>query len=55
MKVYRYENNPIVTPQDVIPHKDGFEVIGAFNAAVTKYKNEVIMLLRVAEKPVNNN
>lgn len=55
MKVYRYENNPIVTPQDVRPHKDGFEVIGAFNAAVTKYKNEVIMLLRVAERPVCNN
>lgn len=55
MKVYRYENNPLITPSDVKPHKNGFEVIGAFNAAVTKYKDEVIMLLRVAERPVSNN
>lgn len=55
MKVYRYENNPIITPHDVKPHREGFEVIGAFNAAVTRYKDKVIMLLRVAERPINSN
>lgn len=54
MKVYRYENNPIITPMDVKPHREDFEVIGAFNAGITKFNDEVIMLLRVAERPINN-
>ena len=29
----------------------GLEVVGAFNAAVTRYQDEVILLLRVAEAP----
>ena len=53
MNIYRYKNNPILTPKDVKPHRKDFEVIGAFNAAVARYKNEIIMLLRVAERPVN--
>lgn len=54
MKIYRYENNPIITPHDVKPYNEGFEVIGAFNGGVTKYNNEIIMLLRVAERPISN-
>jgi len=54
MKVYRYENNPVITPKDVKPHRNDFEVIGAFNAGVTEYNGEVIMLLRVAERPISN-
>ncbi|WML29828.1 glycoside hydrolase family 130 protein [Neobacillus sp. OS1-32] len=53
MKVYRYEQNPLVTPADVKPHRDDFEVIGAFNAGVTTYQDETIMLLRVAERPIS--
>lgn len=53
MNIYRYKNNPILTPKDVKPHRKDFEVIGAFNAAMARYKNEIIMLLRVAERPVN--
>lgn len=52
MKVYRYEKNPLVTPSDVEPHREDFEVIGAFNAGIARYKDEVIMLLRVAERPI---
>ncbi|GAE93900.1 glycoside hydrolase [Gracilibacillus boraciitolerans JCM 21714] len=52
MNIYRYEENPLITPEDVKPHHDDFEVIGAFNAGVTIYKDEVIMLLRVAERPI---
>lgn len=54
MNVYRYEENPLVTPGDVNPHRDDFEVIGAFNAGIARYKDEVIMLLRVAERPVSD-
>jgi beta-1,2-mannobiose phosphorylase / 1,2-beta-oligomannan phosphorylase len=54
MNVYRYEENPLVTPRDVKPHRDDFEVIGAFNAGIAQYKDEVIMLLRVAERPVSD-
>lgn len=53
MNVYRYEQNPLVTPADVKPHRDDFEVIGAFNAGVAEYGGEVILLLRVAERPVS--
>jgi len=52
MKVYRYEQNPIITPQDVKPYHEGFEVIGAFNAGVAKYGDETLLLLRVAERPI---
>ena len=34
MKIYRYEENPLIKPQDVTPHREDFEVIGAFNAGV---------------------
>ncbi|PPA69877.1 glycoside hydrolase family 130 protein [Jeotgalibacillus proteolyticus] len=53
MNVYRYEENPLVTPASIKPHKEGFEVIGAFNAGITTFNGEVIMLLRVAERPVS--
>ncbi|MDM5153118.1 glycoside hydrolase family 130 protein [Bacillus sp. DX1.1] len=53
MKTYRYENNPIITPLDVKPHREDFEVIGAFNAGVAKYKDETLLLLRVAERPIS--
>ncbi|MBS4177588.1 BtaManbiosPhlase [Lederbergia citrea] len=55
MNIYRYEENPLITPEDVKPHRDDFEVIGAFNAGVTKFNDEIIMLLRVAERPINRN
>lgn len=53
MKVYRYEENPLVTPADITPHRKGFEVLGTFNAGIAMYKEETIMLLRVAERPIS--
>jgi predicted GH43/DUF377 family glycosyl hydrolase len=53
MKAYRYEENPLITPLDVTPYHAGFEVIGAFNAGVARYKDEILLLLRVAERPIN--
>jgi beta-1,2-mannobiose phosphorylase / 1,2-beta-oligomannan phosphorylase len=45
----RAPENPIITPALVRPAMPGLEVVGAFNAAVARYQQEVILLLRVAE------
>jgi predicted GH43/DUF377 family glycosyl hydrolase len=55
VKIFRAPENPIIKPIDVKPSRDDFEVIGVFNAGVTRYKEEVLLLLRVAERPVNSN
>lgn len=53
MSVYRYPNNPIIKPEDIKPSESGFEVIGSFNAGVTRLGNEIILLVRVAERPIS--
>ena len=54
MKVERYAENPLITPADIPPSRPDFEVIGVFNAAATRYGNEIILLLRVAERAVGS-
>lgn len=49
----RHPNNPLISPADVKPSRPDFEVIGAFNAGATLYDGETLLLLRVAERPVN--
>ena len=53
MTIFRYPDNPVIGPKDVKPCSDEFEVIGVFNAAVAKFNDEVILLLRVAERPIS--
>ncbi len=48
----RHADNPLITPNYVIPSRPDLEIIGTFNAGVTVFEDEVIMLLRVAERPV---
>ncbi|MHC4557183.1 MAG: glycoside hydrolase family 130 protein [Planctomycetota bacterium] len=55
MTVFRSPDNPIIEPKNVKPSRDDFEVIGVFNAGVTRFEDDVILLLRVAERPINNN
>ena len=43
--------NPLITPADILPSRPDFEVVCAFNAGITKFKNETLMLIRVAERP----
>lgn len=50
----RHTNNPLIAPQDVKPSRPDFEIIGTFNAGVTRFNNETILLLRVAERPIND-
>ena len=55
MKAFRSPHNPVIGPKDVIPSRDDFEIIGVLNAGVTRYEDEVILLARVAERPINGN
>ena len=54
MRVDRYPENPLITPADVPPSSPGFEVICAFNAGVARYQDEIILLMRVAEKAIGD-
>ncbi|SEO51925.1 Predicted glycosyl hydrolase, GH43/DUF377 family [Amphibacillus marinus] len=49
MNIDRHDNNPIITTSDIEPSRSDFKVDGVFNAAATKYGDEIILLLRVAE------
>jgi len=53
VSVFRSQDNPIIEPKDVKPSRSDFEVIGVFNAGVIRYKDEIILLLRVAERPIS--
>lgn len=54
MNVSRSPLNPIIKPCDVKPSRPDFEVVCAFNAGVARVGNEVVLLVRVAERPINN-
>jgi predicted GH43/DUF377 family glycosyl hydrolase len=53
MVLFRWPDNPLIKPKDVKPSSSDFEVTGVFNAAVTRLADEIILLLRVAERPVS--
>jgi predicted GH43/DUF377 family glycosyl hydrolase len=55
MNVSRSPHNPLIGPDDVKPSGDDFEVIGVFNAGVTRCEDQIILLLRVAERPISTN
>lgn len=51
LKTARYELNPLISPDDVAPILEGCEVVGVFNAASAVFHDEIILILRVAERP----
>ena len=53
MLIFRSPHNPIIGPKDVKPSRADYEVIGVFNAGVARFENDVILLLRVAERPIS--
>ncbi|MBL7187279.1 MAG: glycoside hydrolase family 130 protein [Phycisphaerae bacterium] len=55
MKAFRSPHNPIIEPKDVTPSRDDFEIIGVLNAGVARFEDTVILLVRVAERPINGN
>ena len=51
--ITRNSESLLLCPADVKPSRDDFEVIGVFNPGVVRIRSEVVMLVRVAEKPVD--
>ena len=49
----RLPENPLITPDDVLPSQAGFEVISTINAGVARTDGEIVLLLRVTERPVH--
>lgn len=49
----RHPANPLLTPAAVKPLHADYTVIGTFNAGVTQYQTETLLLVRVAERPNN--
>jgi predicted GH43/DUF377 family glycosyl hydrolase len=47
----RIADNPILTAHDIKPSLPELEVVSVFNAAAAKVGDEIILLLRVAERP----
>jgi predicted GH43/DUF377 family glycosyl hydrolase len=47
----RLRQNPLITARDVKPSMPTLEVVSVFNAAAARVGNEIILLLRVAERP----
>lgn len=55
MPAIRCAENPIIQPEDVRPSRPDFEVACVINAGVARLGNEVMLLLRVVERPRNSN
>jgi len=47
----RLPQNPLITARDVTPSLPTLEVVSVFNAAAARVGNEIVLLLRVAERP----
>jgi predicted GH43/DUF377 family glycosyl hydrolase len=52
--LYRSVKNPLIKPENIEPSNPRFKVIGAFNCGVIRFKGEVLLLVRIAEAPINN-
>jgi beta-1,2-mannobiose phosphorylase / 1,2-beta-oligomannan phosphorylase len=50
--IYRFPNNPLIVPEDVKPSRPDFEVLCAFNPGATFYDGRKLLLVRVAERPI---
>src|SRR3954468_18063421 len=47
----RVPQNPLITARDVKPSPPTLEVVSVFNAAAARVGDEIVLLLRVAERP----
>ncbi len=50
--IKRFVHNPIISPQEVRPSAPDLEVMCAFNPGATERDGEILLLLRVAERPI---
>ncbi len=51
MTIRRLSTQLLLRPQDVPPSRDDFEVVGVFNPGAVRAGDEVVLLVRVAERP----
>lgn len=51
MLIERFAANPLIVPEDVPASRDDYEVVGAFNPGATFFKDQTLLLMRVAERP----
>ena len=51
MSVRRLATQLLLRPEDLTPSRDDFEVVGVFNPGAVRAGNEVVLLVRAAERP----
>ncbi len=52
--IHRVSESLLLSPHELSPSRDDVAVIGAFNPGVTKVNDEIVLLTRVAEKPLES-
>ena len=50
--IQRFPNNPLISPTNVKPSRPDFEVLCAFNPGAASYEGKKVLLVRVAERPL---
>ena len=45
----RFENNPILSPKEVVPSASDLQIVGLFNPGVFYFQDKIWMIVRVAE------
>jgi beta-1,2-mannobiose phosphorylase / 1,2-beta-oligomannan phosphorylase len=50
--IQRFPNNPLIAPEDVRPSRPDFEVLCAFNPGAALFDGRKLLLVRVAERPI---
>lgn len=50
----RFSENPLLSPQDVKPTFDGWEVLGAYNCGAFVHDGRIGLLVRVIERPTED-
>ena len=52
--IRRLSEQLLLGPEDVKPSQEDFSVIGVFNPGVVRLRNNIVLLVRVAEKPLES-
>lgn len=53
MILERFPNNPLISPEDVVPSYPDWEVTGAYNCGAFCYEDRIGLLVRITERPIN--
>jgi len=52
MLIKRFEQNPLISPNNLSPSVEGWEVVGTYNCGAFKYDGKIGLLVRVIERPI---